>query len=77
MKPIPPTEAALVQALLEILWLMTRQTKSSCRFSLGEGTQKRVEKKALIRFNRGIRSPDGAPSKLLRILEAHPELIDA
>lgn len=24
----------------------------------------------------GIRSPDGATSKLLRILEAHPELID-
>ena len=55
MKPIPPTEAALVQALLEILWLMTRQTKSSRRFSLGEGTQKRVEKKALIWLNRGIR----------------------
>lgn len=77
MKPIPPTEAALVQALLEILWLMPRQTKSSRRFSLSEDTHKRVEKKALIRFNRGIRSPDGATSKLLRILEAHPELIDA
>lgn len=41
------------------------------------GHTKRVEKKALIWFNRGIRSPDGATSKLLRIMEAHPELIDA
>lgn len=32
---------------------------------------------AIRHWEQGIRSPDGATSKLLRILEAHPELIDA
>ena len=32
---------------------------------------------AVRHWEQGVRTPDGATSKLLRILERHPELIDA